>query len=201
MLRYFYEKLKDLFVIAAGSLFELMLEKSQISFPVGRVQFLYMYPLTFEEFLQAQGEERLLEAYRATPVKSFAVSKLFEWFHRYTMIGGMPEIVRHYSESKDVPSLKADYESLLTSYLDDADKYARNPSYAIPVKVKSGQTGALRSLHMFVNDSKHPYAVRLYEGGYAITDSRTPEGKPYKLINLPYFLSGRIRNYLDLLIT
>lgn len=345
MLRYFYESLKEIFVIAAGSLFELMLEKSQISFPVGRVQFAYMYPLTFEEFLEANGEDQLLETFRATPVKSFAVSKLFESFHRYTMIGGMPEIVKQYSQNKDVLSLKPLYESLLTSYLDDADKYARNPAmrqvlrhciesipfeagkrikfhgfgnsnyrsreagealrtieramllyliypstslqlpmmsdqkkfpklqfidtgllnyfvglqpmffqyadlhsfykgliaehivrqeliaqdaednkkilfwvrekkqsnaeidivlpykgYAIPVEVKSGKSGALRSLHQFVNDSVHPYAVRLYEGGFDITESRTPEGKPYKLLNLPYFLAGKLQDYLDLLV-
>ncbi len=73
-------------------------------------------------------------------------------------------------------------------------------SYAIPVEVKSGKTGPLRSLHQFVNSATHPYAVRLYEGNFEIIDAQTPEGKTYKLLNLPYFLAGRIHDYLNLLV-
>jgi predicted AAA+ superfamily ATPase len=73
-------------------------------------------------------------------------------------------------------------------------------SHIIPIEVKSGKTGVLRSLHQFVNESKHPYAVRLYEGSFEIIESKTPEGKTYKLLNLPYFLAGRIHDYLGLLI-
>jgi hypothetical protein len=74
-------------------------------------------------------------------------------------------------------------------------------SYAIPIEVKSGKAGSLRSLHQFVNESIHPYAVRLHDGGFEITAARTPEGKSYRLLNLPYFLAGRIHDYLGLLIT
>jgi hypothetical protein len=73
-------------------------------------------------------------------------------------------------------------------------------NYVIPVEVKSGKTGALRSLHQFVNAAPHPYTVRLYEGAFEIVAAQTPEGKAYKLLNLPYFLAGRIHDYLELLV-
>lgn len=72
--------------------------------------------------------------------------------------------------------------------------------YVIPVEVKSGKSGALRSLHQFINQSNHSYAVRLYAGDLEIIDSVTPEGKNYKLLNLPYFLAGKIFDYLPMFI-
>jgi hypothetical protein len=68
--------------------------------------------------------------------------------------------------------------------------------YAIPIEVKAGATGALKSLHQFINRSPHPYAVRLYAGLLEIQHTRTPEGKPFSLLNLPYFLAGSIRDYI-----
>ncbi len=62
--------------------------------------------ITFEELLEASGEEQLLKIYQTAPVKTFAVSKLFNLFHRYTLVGGMPEIVQQYLKHKDIPSLK-----------------------------------------------------------------------------------------------
>ena len=72
--------------------------------------------------------------------------------------------------------------------------------YVIPVKVKSGKTGTLRSLHQFVNRSNHPYAVRLYAGPLTKTSTKTPEGKAYTLLSLPYFLAGKIHDYMEWLI-
>ena len=70
MLRYFYEKLSHLHVVSAGSLLEIVLNKEGISFPAGRVEYLYMYPLTFREFLMAQRAEPLLKAYDSVPVEA-----------------------------------------------------------------------------------------------------------------------------------
>ena len=72
--------------------------------------------------------------------------------------------------------------------------------YVIPVEVKSGKAGTLRSLHQFINRSTHPYAVRLYAGPLAKTNTETPEGKPYTLLSLPYFLAGKIHDYMEWLI-
>ena len=69
--------------------------------------------------------------------------------------------------------------------------------HIIPVEVKSGKTGTLRSLHQFMNSTNHPFAVRLYAGAIEKTQTSTPEGKSFTLLNLPYFLSGKIHAYLD----
>jgi hypothetical protein len=68
--------------------------------------------------------------------------------------------------------------------------------HIIPVEVKAGKTGTLRSLHQFMNDSNAPCAVRLYAGNLEITDSITPAGKRFKLLNLPYPLAAKIKDYL-----
>jgi len=126
MLRYFHEEKKDIHVIAAGSLLEIMLDENRISFPTGRVQFLHLYPLSFEEFLDVKGERKLLDAYYTVPVEGIIHQKLLALFHEYTLIGGMPEIVRKYLEGTTVTGLKSTYEALMISYINDTEKYARN---------------------------------------------------------------------------
>ncbi len=67
------------------------------------------------------------------------------------------------------------------------------------IEIKSGKQGTLRSLHQFVERSNHPYAIRMYAGKFSIEHHITPSGKPYKLMNLPYFLVSKIEDYLPLL--
>ena len=67
----------------------------------------------------------------------------------------------------------------------------------IPIEIKSGSTGSLKSLHQFINQSNHPFAIRLYEGEFKIEETKTPEGTPYYLMNLPYYLSTYIYEYLE----
>ena len=126
MLRYFFESAPDLFVIGAGSLLEAMIGKKQVNFPVGRVQYLFMYPLTFAEYLAALSEEQALEAYHTVPIPGFAMDRMLKLFHQYTLLGGMPEIIKTFSESRDLLDLRPVYQGLLSSYLDDVSKYARN---------------------------------------------------------------------------
>jgi uncharacterized protein len=133
-LRYFYEQLPHIHVIAAGSLLEVYLANNRISFPVGRVRHLFMYPLSFREFLLATGNEQAVEALETAPLPDWAISPLFELFHRYTLIGGMPEIVANYSRTGDIPALKPIYDSLLVSYLDDVAKYGRNRTISAVIK-------------------------------------------------------------------
>jgi len=341
MLRYFYECMPHLFVISAGSLLEIVLDDQDLSFPVGRVEYLYMYPLTFREFLLAKQEDSLLQAYDTVPVTRIGIGPLLRAFHEYTAVGGMPQIVENHIENSTFTNLSGIYESLIGSYTDDAAKYARNKSaqeilrhfietapqqagnrikfygfgnsnyrsreagealrtleramliyliypttsmqlpvmtnlkkspklqfvdtglvnyfvglqpqfftftdlqalykgiiaehivrqeviasdfahnrytpfwvresassnaevdmlfshegMVIPVEVKSGKTGTLRSLHQFVEHSDHPYAVRLYGGPLDIVETQTPAGKKYKLLNLPYFLAGKLKEYV-----
>ncbi|MBM3411351.1 MAG: ATP-binding protein [Bacteroidetes bacterium] len=67
----------------------------------------------------------------------------------------------------------------------------------IPIENKSGKTGTLRSLHQFMEIAPHRFAVRLYAGRLEITEARTPRGRSFRLLNLPYYLGTQLRNYLD----
>ena len=105
LMRYFYEELPDLYVISAGSLLEIMMEKRKISFPVGRVEYLYLFPMDFEEFLCALGEDAALDYYRQTPVPAIAHEKLSKLFRLYSFVGGMPEAVSTFLSTQQVGSL------------------------------------------------------------------------------------------------
>ena len=339
LLRYFYETFPELHVIAAGSLLEFAM-KDVKSFPVGRVQYYYLSPLDFEEFLVWQGKDLLLQLYRQTPLPAYATDDLFAAYNEYIVLGGMPAAVKTALE-KEKGALPAVYNTIWQSYLDDVEKYADDrkerqllrfllervpfeegritfrgfggsnhpsrtvgqglrtlektrilrlvypttsvelplaPDYgkspklqlldtgllihalgvqadlvgvkdlqrvfggrlvehhllqeysaqfrlvqyqprfwvrqkagsnaeldlvhqyrlmAIPVEIKAGPQGRLRSLHQFVERATHPYAVRFLRNEFAVERHRTPAGSPYYLMNLPYFLIGRLDHYLS----
>jgi len=122
-LRYLYEELPELHVIAAGSLLEFSM--SDISFPVGRIQFLDMYPLTFPEYLTAIGRE---EAANIVLSKPKAVSDsihrlLLDELKKYCFIGGMPESVKGYVESKSLKESFLVHKELCESFRHDFSKY------------------------------------------------------------------------------
>lgn len=340
LLRYFYESEPGIAVIAAGSMLETLFDKN-IHFPVGRVEYKVMRPVSFPEFLAAMGETAALDQLQKIPLANFAHGKLLQLFHTYALIGGMPEIVQHYVQYKDLTALAPIYDSLISSYLDDVEKYAGNSSQVlhirhairssfllagkrikfegfgnsnyrsremgealrtlekalllqlvypttgaelpllpdikkspklqvldtgmlnyfagiqkeiisttdlnniyqgimvehlvgqemlafqylslsslhfwvrekkdssaevdflflfdgklIPIEVKSGAEGRLKSLHIFMDMAPHTMAVRLYAGELAITTSTSVTGKKYKLLNLPYYLVAELENYL-----
>lgn len=78
----------------------------------------------------------------------------------------------------------------------EVDYLVQHNQLAIPVEVKSGKAGTLRSLHQFIDQSPHPYAVRLYSGKLELMETQTIEGRRYWLLNLPYFLAGRLNDYI-----
>lgn len=341
LLRYFYEDLPELHVIAAGSLLEFAMSKVP-SFPVGRVEFLYLHPLNFQEYLQAIGHQQAFEQLHHIPVKPAAHNVLLKLFNRYTITGGMPEIIKCEVEKNNMADLPPLYESIWETYKNDVEKYAGNateqkvikhimntaPFYVdqrikfqgfgnsnyrsrevgeamrnledakiirliypstdlnlpikpdlkksprlqfldtglinhalgiqgemlaltdlsaahkgaivphmiaqelislstsvnskpnfwvrekkqsnaevdillahksrvIPVEVKSGSTGSLKSLHQFIDAADHPYAVRIFGGEFSVEKAVTPQGKPYILMNLPYYLGTRIEEYIE----
>lgn len=341
ILRYFYESEPGIAVIAAGSMLETLFNKN-ISFPVGRVEYKVLRPVSFPEFLEAIDEKGALEYLTRIPAPSFTHSKLLQLFHTYALLGGMPEIVGNYSQNKDLTALAPIYDSLITAYIDDVEKYASHtsqvqhirhairasfaqagkrikfegfgnstyrsrdmgealrtlekalliqllypctgvllpflPDYKksprlqvldtgmlnyfsgmqtdmlgttdlnkvyqgtiiehlvgqellatqfnalsslnfwvrekttstaevdfvwpfegklIPLKVKSGSEGALRSLHIFMDMVPHTMAVRFYAGEVSITQALTTAGKTYHLLNLPYYLVSQIDKYLE----
>jgi len=292
-LRFFYEDYPQYHVIAAGSLLEAVFD-AETSFPVGRVDYMDLCPFSFEEFLMACGEEKALNEYHKVPVADYAHEKLLQLFHTYTLTGGMPEAVKRYVELRDLVALKPVYESLLISYIDDVEKYARNPTQAqviryaipacfkednkksprlqvvdtglvnyfagvqkevfssndltevysgriiehvvgqemiankesllsdllfwvrekegttseldflflvegnaIPVEVKSGKTGKLRSLHQYMDRSAAKLAFRLYAGKFREDQIHTLKDNPFTLISLPYYLAGKLKKYAD----
>ena len=123
ILRYFYEQAKEIHVIAAGSLLETIFNKD-VSFPVGRIDFMVLRPASFPEFLEATNEHSSLEQLDKIPFPSFANDKVLQLYHTYALIGGMPEVVSDYAKNKDLNALSRIYESLIVSYSDDIEKYA-----------------------------------------------------------------------------
>ena len=341
MLRFFYEELPDLHVIAAGSLLEQSLHKVK-SIPVGRVKFLYIHPMSFLEFLKANNREALIDGLSEVPVSKAVHYNAMEWFHKYALVGGMPEVIQEYAKERNVFSLPGIYESIWATYRENVVKYARNaneekvikhimqtaplylgqritfqgfgssnyksrevsecfraldqakviqliypsttvdspiitdskksprlqfldtgvlnyaldllshllsvedlsttykdallphlitqelislqeeqfvkPNFGvrqkkgsqakvdlvypyhgliIPIEIKSGKAGKLRSLHQFIDRSPHPYAIRMYADLLCIENHTTPKGKPFVLINLPYYLTEYLDSYLD----
>ena len=92
LLRYFYEKMPWLYIIAAGSRLHTLL-KQRISFPVGRVEYLSLRPCSFLEYLNAIGQEPLADMIRERKVSDIYHELLINHFNRYTLIGGMPEVL------------------------------------------------------------------------------------------------------------
>lgn len=345
LLRYFYEEIPQLHVISAGSLLEFAIRKVQ-SFPVGRVEFMYLHPLNFTEYLEAIGKQELLKHLITVPVKPVAHTLLMEAFHRYAIIGGMPEVVKRDIQTKSLADLPGIYESIWRTYKNDVEKYtssdterkvikhlmdtsplfldervkfqgfgnsnyrsrevgeafrtlndakiirlvypttdltpplkadlkksprlqfldtglinytlgiqaqmlamndlnnaykgaviphlvtqelisiynttAPTPNFwvrekaqssaevdllyphrgiVIPIEIKSGSTGSLKSLHQFIEASDHPYAIRMYAGSFSIERAITRGKKPYLLLNLPYYLGTSLPLYAEWLTT
>lgn len=123
-LRYLYEEKPSLHVIAAGSLLEFAL--AEISFPVGRVQFLNMYPMTFAEFLLAGGHEQLVHFLSEPPRKldDFVHRMLMDQLKNYFFVGGMPEAVRAYLDSESLLEAFDVQSEIIMSYRQDFAKYA-----------------------------------------------------------------------------
>ncbi len=340
ILRYFYEERNDIHVIAAGSLLETLIGKG-ISFPVGRVEYMWMYPVSFLEYLNAMNEHEAISFLQQHTCPDFAHDKLLRLFHEYTLVGGMPEAIQVYLQDRDLVATNKIYESLMTAYMDDVEKYAPNRTlanvirhviqhapieagsrikfqefghsnyksrevgeafrllekamllqliypaiettppanpdhkksprlqfldtglinysaglqqyyfklddlnsiyrgkiseniigqeflanhitfnqrlifwvrekkqsnaeidflilhdrYLIPIEIKSGKTGTLRSLIQFMEIADHPYTIRLYAGKRHIDTLKTPSGKEFTLLNLPYYLAFKIPEIL-----
>jgi uncharacterized protein len=339
-LRYLQEDYPKLSIIVAGSLLEFAL-KDVASYPVGRVEEICLNPLNFEEFLMAVGEDNAQKQLNTIPLKDFAFDKLNALFKTYTIIGGMPEVVKTYVENKSMVGLNDIYSSIWDTYKSDILKYSNSQSqskvlnhivhaaptmrdrivfnkfgnseyksrevgealrmldlarviylmypttevvppfvanydrrprlqfidtgllnYAskiipdllslddvshfykgfiaahistqelmsiqynhfyrpmfwvrenansnaevdltyqwknklIPIEIKSGKKGSLRSLNEFMEVAKHDKAIRLLNNKFSIEKTNTRLGKEYHLINLPLFLSSKVEEYLD----
>ncbi|GHV68311.1 ATPase [Bacteroidia bacterium] len=127
MLRYFYEEANHIHVITAGSLLETIMDLRQISFPVGRVQYLAVRPCSFYEFLDGIGENFDLEVIQNRKV-GVIHQRIIKHFRDYALVGGMPDAIVQFAESKDILSLTNIFVSLINSYKDDVEKYTKKDS-------------------------------------------------------------------------
>lgn len=130
-LKYFQEQIPDYFIIAAGSLLGVALHQNT-SFPVGKVEFLDLYPLSFSEFLEAIGENPLANLVSKLDWSLIAPfrEKLIYHLRTYYFIGGMPEAVKIYAEKKDFFEVRAVQKRILEAYEQDFSKHA--PSEIVP---------------------------------------------------------------------
>jgi predicted AAA+ superfamily ATPase len=333
-LRYFYEDVNELNVIAAGSLLEVFSKQEGFSFPVGRVKNLYLYPVNFLEYLKAKNLPLAEKFVSMDFVKDTTNHDLLlRQFNEYAFVGGMPETLTTYLKTGSYSMLKEIYDAIFMGYLEDVEKYSnlakakylthtidRAPLYAgerityekfgessyrsreikeafdvleralivyrarpststripiiekmrkapklffldvgltnyrigfkeffnsktsldnvyqgkiseqvvaqeiisqrevypslnfwtrekgaaeidflypfkefvIPIEVKSGKAGKLKSLIQFMEKSNHPYAVRIYSGRSRIDQIKLPSGNFFFLYSMPYYLLSRL---------
>jgi len=127
-LRFFYEKLPELHVIAAGSLLEFALTQIP-SFGVGRIRSMFIFPLAFDEFLSALGETLLLESKKeaslSRPMPYPLHQKLVTYLKRFLILGGMPEVIEKYSQNKDMNACQRILDDLIVSMKADFSKYKK----------------------------------------------------------------------------
>jgi predicted AAA+ superfamily ATPase len=126
-LRWFAEEMPELPIITAGSLLEFVLKKHTFSMPVGRISYMYMEPLSFEEYLVANGCEKLLQFLEnfewGSSIPEPMHEKLMLLFKEYVFVGGMPAAATNWIEHRSLPLLSQVHRDLLTTYRDDFCKY------------------------------------------------------------------------------
>lgn len=128
-LRYFYEKRNDIHLIAAGSLLDFILAEHSFSMPVGRIEYLYMGPMDFMEFLQASNNDALYIFIRnydiSQQIPDTIHRKLLDLLRTYMSIGGMPSALAEYIDSGSIKQCEMELSSILQTYRDDFTKYGR----------------------------------------------------------------------------
>ncbi len=124
-LKYFQENNPDYFIFAAGSLLGVA-NHTGVSFPVGKVDFLTLYPLTFHEFLQALGQNELITVLQSKDYDLIGIFKdrYIELLRQYYFVGGMPEVVKNFAGSQDYQQAQAIQENILRAYENDFSKHA-----------------------------------------------------------------------------
>ena len=343
-LRYLYEEVRGLSIIAAGSLLEVFSKREGFSFPVGRIKNLFLYPINFLEYLEEANPplaQKMMSYEITDKIPPEIHQLLLDQFFRYAFIGGMPEAVSRFLEKGSYSEIRDIYDSIFRGYLEDVEKYSSlakakylshaidraplyvgerikfekfgeslfrsremkeafstlekamilylaSPSFStklpiikdlkkapklffvdcglanfrigfkdfftidqslneiyrgkiaeqvvaqeivsadfdlpdlafwirekaeaeidflypfknlvIPLEVKSGKLGKLKSLAIFMDRSIHPYAVRVYSGQMQVEKAKTVLGKSFSLLSLPFYLLPRLEEMLDQLV-
>lgn len=127
-LKYFNEEANEYHIIALGSLLGVSVNRGSFSFPVGKVQFMTLYPLDFEEYLMARGEQGLIEQVRESydsnePLESAFHERALDYYKEYLFVGGMPESVAEYGKNHNPELVRIIQQTILESYQNDMGKY------------------------------------------------------------------------------
>lgn len=133
-LRWFAEEKPELAIIATGSLLDFTLDDHEFSMPVGRISYMYLEPMSFEEFLLAQGQQKLCEFLSSFELKnemSEAIhNHLWQFLRDYIFVGGMPAAINAWIQKKSFINVSEVQQNILQTYRDDFSKYAKKNSIA-----------------------------------------------------------------------
>ncbi len=127
-LKYFAEEANDYHIIALGSLLGVSVNRGNFSFPVGKVQFMTLYPLDFEEYLMSRGENELIKMIvdcfcSNTPLDTAFHERVLEYYKEYLFVGGMPEAVEEFGKNQNLELVRIIQQTILESYQNDMGKY------------------------------------------------------------------------------
>ena len=127
-LKYFYEERPDYHIIVAGSLLGVAVNRARFSFPVGKVDMKTLYPMDLEEFMIAMGENLLVDQIKKCfetneSMPSALHDAAMQLYRQYLVVGGMPECVMQFAETKDYILIRHTQDTILASYLNDMSKY------------------------------------------------------------------------------
>jgi predicted AAA+ superfamily ATPase len=157
-LRFFHELLPSLHVMAAGSLLEFVLEDHEFSMPVGRIEYLHLGPMTYEEYLVASGKAHLAEFLQQYPLSEDVPApihgQLLSLLREFLVIGGMPEAVQAFIDTRSFLECDKAKQSVLSTYVDDFSKYGRR------VNARRLQRVFQRLPHVVGSKFKHSHVDR-----------------------------------------
>ncbi len=195
-LRYFYEDSHHIPLISAGSLLDF--EFRNISFPVGRVEMMYMYPMNFQEFLLALGQEQLWQYISdEKEIPNYIENKIYDYLDDYFFIGGMPEVVQSYVLDKDYFKVQKIQEDLLYAYENDFGKYQPVVNKDCLLEILGGLSKHIGNQGIYTKLSNNFSGVTVKKGVTVLSIARLihkvqnvgisglpllPSGKQFKLI-------------------
>lgn len=126
-LRYFHEDLPSVPVLAAGSLLDFALREHLLSMPVGRIQYFFLGPMSFSEFLVAFGQDKLIKILQSMePIDEEIHNILLRYLKEYLYVGGMPEAVKEFQKNQSLVVAREVHYSILQTYQDDFTKYSKH---------------------------------------------------------------------------
>ncbi|MCX6582096.1 MAG: ATP-binding protein [Candidatus Aminicenantes bacterium] len=194
-LRYFYEQMPELHVIAAGSLLEFTLGQENFKMPVGRIQYLYMKPLSFCEFLDAAGEHKARELIENITWENFPNETIMTGDFIRVNSGAVAEqftaqeLLAYQDVYRDASLYYWAREERSSNA--EVDYLAPYSGYAFPIEVKAGKTGTLRSMHLFLEKYPAPVGIRVSQQSF----SKNPH-----VISVPFYgitvIPHLLRDYL-----